>query len=376
MASKHFIAVKLVNVLAVATGYDRTDICLAIIDSRCVPIELLAVTLTMVCWSNRLTLAKLVAERYRSVLNSQHLYNALLDASSAGHSEVVQWLLGEMKLSHDDRVTWLLATASARGDIDTVKLLAWMTTQTGSQAIHDTSHALICACYNGRGDVVDWLMANTASSASKIGGLDKASGGTTTSLTAACYRGNADIVVTLLQCVTPHTVNIQCGKYNNSALHFVIWHSRDTRVNALHNACRNNNNEKVSTLLYTDDVNVQYDRGNTPLHDACQFGNVDIVRSLISVFANTNITDEDKRTPVELAKKSGNSEVVLCFSQKLHWPADRATYVTTSVSVTQLTLGNASITDVTISNVHSRQQHERKRVSVHNTVKQRHNTCV
>jgi hypothetical protein len=45
-------------------------------------------------------------------------------------------------------------------------------------------------------------------------------------------------------------------------------------------------------------------------------------------------------------------------------------------SVTQSTAGIASITDVTISDVHSRQQHERKRVSVHNTVKQRHNTYV
>jgi hypothetical protein len=66
--------------------------------------------------------------------------NALLNASSDGHSEVVQLLLGEMKLSHDDSVTWLLATASASGDIDTVKLL---TAQTASQAIHDISHALI-----------------------------------------------------------------------------------------------------------------------------------------------------------------------------------------------------------------------------------------
>jgi ankyrin repeat protein len=152
-------------------------------------------------------------------LTSSTCTNALLDASSEGHSEVVQWLLGEMKLSHDDSVTWLLATASARGDIDTVKLL---TAQTASQAIHDTSHALRCACYNGRGDVVDWLMANTASSVSKLGDLGTGNGGTMTSLTAACYNGHADIVKTLLQCVTPHTVNIQCGKYNDSALHLLF----------------------------------------------------------------------------------------------------------------------------------------------------------
>jgi ankyrin repeat protein len=327
----------------------------------------------MVCSFNQLTLARIFVERCRSLLNSQHLYDALLGASSHGHSEVVQLLLGEMKLSHDDRVTWLLATASARGDTKTVKLL---TAQSSSQAIHDTSRSLLFACYNGRGDVVDWLMANTASSVCKVG--DLGTGGTMTSLTAACYSGHADLVKrlkTLLQCVTPHTVNIQCGVYNDSALHSVIWRGRDTRVNALHNACANNNIEEVNTLLYTDDVNVQANYGNTPLHRACQFGNVDIVWSLISVFANTNITNDKRRTLVEVAKDFGNNELVSCFSQCRNKYSDTTTNVTTSVSVPQSTSGIASITDVTISDVHSRQQHERQCVSLHNTVKHRHNTC-
>jgi ankyrin repeat protein len=260
---------------------------------------ILAATLETACLYNQLTLAKIIVERYRSLFNFQHLYYALLGASSRGHTKVVQWLLGEMKLSHDDRVTWLLATASARGDINTVKLL---TAQTASQAIHDTSHALVYACYNGRGDVVDWLMANTASSVSKLGDVGTEGGGTMTSLTAACYNGHADIVVTLLQCVTPHTVNIQCGKYNNSALHFVIWHGRDTGDSRIKNACRNNNVKVVNTLVYVDDVNVQDNKGATPLHDACEYGNVDIVECLLSVFANTNITNDNKRTPVEQAK--------------------------------------------------------------------------
>jgi hypothetical protein len=43
-----------------------------------------------------------------------------------------------------------------------------------------------------------------------------------TSLTAACNNCHADVVKTLLQCMTPHTVNMQCGKHSDSALHFVI----------------------------------------------------------------------------------------------------------------------------------------------------------
>jgi ankyrin repeat protein len=374
MESEHFTTDKLNNVLLVAASFGHTDMYLAITDSgRLSNNNLLVTSLTKACGRNHLTLAQIIFKRYQSVLNSQHLLNALLNASSAGHSEVVQWLLGEMKLSHDDSVTWLLATASARGDIDTVKLL---TAQTASQTIHDTSHALRCACYTGRSDVINWLMANTASSVSKVG--DLGNGGTMTSLTAACYHGHTDIVVTLLHCVTPHTVNIQGGEYNNSALHFAIWHSHGLGLNRLHGACENNHIELVNTLLYTDNVNIQANRGHTPLHCACQFGNVDIIKSLLSVFANTSITNDEKRTAVEHGKLWGNSELVPCFSQLLQWCPDTTTNVTTSVRVTQSTSEyNASIiTEVTISDVNSRQQHERKRVSVHNTVKQRHNTYV
>jgi ankyrin repeat protein len=150
----------------------------------------------------------------------------------------------------------------------------------------------------------------------------------------------------------------------------------------------------VNDLLKTDDVNVQDSDGNTPLHIACQFGNVDIVKSLLSVLANTNITNDDKNTALEHAKYYGNNELVSFLSlQLLSKPADAATNVmrndnvpestsdadsvtndimssadtttnvTTSASVTQSTPGITSITDVTISDVHSREQHERKRVS-------------
>jgi hypothetical protein len=55
--------------------------------------------------------------------STQHLYTALNTASAGGQVEIVTWLLGEMKLSHDERVRWLLATASACSDITTVRLL-------------------------------------------------------------------------------------------------------------------------------------------------------------------------------------------------------------------------------------------------------------
>jgi hypothetical protein len=53
---------------------------------------------------------------------TQHLYMALADACAGGHVEIVTWLLGEMKLSHDERVRWLLATL--HGGVNIVRLLA------------------------------------------------------------------------------------------------------------------------------------------------------------------------------------------------------------------------------------------------------------
>jgi hypothetical protein len=189
MASEHCNTDKLDNVLGVAAIVGRTDICLVIADNERTPISHLGWILSTACYHNCLTLAKTVFERYRSSFAFQYLQHALHQASSRGHSEVVQWLLGEMKLSHHVKVIVLLVTTSARGDIDTVKML---TAQTASQAIHDTSHALASACYNGRFDVVNWLMANTASNVRKDRNLNIYNAGTMMSLSAASYNGHAD----------------------------------------------------------------------------------------------------------------------------------------------------------------------------------------
>jgi hypothetical protein len=124
-----------------------------------------------------------------------------------------------MKFSHNERVRWLLATASARGDINTVRSLAVQASLTAKDAM---SQALRAACYKGKVEVVDWLTKYTAADVSRCGVVNVAMG-SDTSLTAACHEGRVDIVRTLLQYVTPHTINIQCGRYTDSALHSVIW---------------------------------------------------------------------------------------------------------------------------------------------------------
>jgi hypothetical protein len=70
-------------VLLVTAMSAALTFCLAIIDNGRLSIDLLALTLQVVCYYNQLTVAKIVVERYRSLLNFQHLYDALLQASVA-----------------------------------------------------------------------------------------------------------------------------------------------------------------------------------------------------------------------------------------------------------------------------------------------------
>jgi ankyrin repeat protein len=48
-------------------------------------------------------------------------------------------------------------------------------------------------------------------------------------------------------------------------------------------------------VVYESDVNMQDRDGRTAMHNACVNGHLDIVKVLLSVFADTNITDDNGR---------------------------------------------------------------------------------
>jgi hypothetical protein len=204
---------KIMNILIEAIHVGRSDICQLIFNSGLLDNSKIALiskdAIETACLSGQLSMVQLIVSQCHP--STQQLYTALANACLNGHVKIVGWLLDEMKLSYSDSVKWLLATASARGDIDTVKLLAAQNEITSTKAM---SQALRAAFYQGRVTVVDWLITYTTANVSSCGGLGFATG-PMTSLTAACYSSHPDIVLTLLQCVTSHTVNIQCGKYND-----------------------------------------------------------------------------------------------------------------------------------------------------------------
>lgn len=63
--------------------------------------------------------------------------------------------------------------------------------------------------------------------------------------------------------------------------------------------------DAMTDLLYTCDVNQQVRDGSTASHAACMLGHVEETRLLLSVFAKTDITDGNRRTPVMLTQGFG-----------------------------------------------------------------------
>jgi hypothetical protein len=303
---------KVRNMFLVAASKGRVDICQLMMDAGLMSADDVCRALTISCHQDHLTLAQLLVRR--SQFMSLHLTLALADASSQGRTNVVSWLLDEIRLSHDERMKWLLTTASARGDINSVRSLATCS-QAGKDDTVVISHALRVACSNGRADVVDWLTMHSTADVNMLGEISIGFSGAMTSLTAACRAGQAGIVKSLLHCVTPHAVNVQCGNRMDSALHYVIWCDTSWWTSPFHRACFHYEIEKVNSLVYTTDVDIQDSAGYTPLHMACQTSDKNIVRLLLSVFASVDVTDDYRQTAMDRAKHFGNDELLPFLSQ-------------------------------------------------------------
>jgi ankyrin repeat protein len=54
------------------------------------------------------------------------------------------------------------------------------------------------------------------------------------------------------------------------------------------------------------DIDARRAGGFTPLHDASQLGNEEMIRLLLEHMADINATTDDGQTPMELAIKSGH----------------------------------------------------------------------
>lgn len=294
-------------VMREAARNGRDVICKLMIDSGQVSNSIISYALPIACSHGHLSTAKLIIQQ-RPVTN-KILTEALSGAALYGHRQIVSWLVTltcVMNLLSNSSMKWRLIVACANGDIDDVKQL---TKCVDSDSV--IYQALRVACHNSEHSVVKWLTSHTKADASKAG-VVKTFDGRVTSLMAACDSGYTRIAIQLLQCVTPHTVNMTSEVFHDTALHYTIW-SEPFFNTRLHHACNDGDANAVHILLDECNIDVQDHYGYTPLHYACQNGHLKIIKLLLSVFADYSATDNEGLTPVMTADKYEQAEVVEYF---------------------------------------------------------------
>ncbi|ORX49588.1 ankyrin, partial [Piromyces finnis] len=116
----------------------------------------------------------------------------------------------------------------------------------------------------------------------------------------ACYKGNENIVKYLIKKgANPRAKN----SYGRISLHFACGAEKE-----------NINLVKYLIEVIGLDINAQNknrdDKGNTLLHIACQRGDKDMVKYLIDNGANIFIQNNNNDTPMTLAKKNGDKNIV------------------------------------------------------------------
>ena len=199
-----------------------------------------------------------------------------------------------------------------------------------SNDVEVLSQALRWSCRDGRLDVVKWLKGHTAANVNYKGvwtpliaacsndhldmvkylvetchadvNLPDSRGDT--SLTWACFRASMSVSMYLCE-VNNLDVNI-ADRYNgNTALHYAVWYRKDSGYTQLHWACGYRGDvTEVLRLVYVRGltINVQDNDGNTPLHIACSNRHSDIVETLMLAGADETITNDDGKTPAQMAE--------------------------------------------------------------------------
>jgi hypothetical protein len=289
---------QLLTMIQQAVKHGHDNICHLLLDCDAIRNNETAMdfAFTLACDRNELSIAKRVIQHCS--IQTHTLTEALLRASVNGHVHIVEWLISDVMHLYTDRIRWTFVTACVCGDVSDIQQLV---TSVHSDVTSVMSQALRVACYNGRHDVVEWLTSHTTADVSSAG-LLITEDGEMTSLMAACDEDNNRIAIQLLQCVTPHTVNMMSGTARDTALHFTCFSGTH---NQLYEVCGCGDVDVMNDLLCSSDVDFQDSYGYTALHLACSNGQVEVTRLLLSWFARTDITDNDRRTPAMTAQQFG-----------------------------------------------------------------------
>ena len=215
----------------------------------------------------------------------ERLSEALIESCKYNHLDTVKWLVEHTEVHINSRQSYYytpLVAASWYGCLDIVKYLI------------ETCHA----------------------------DVNLPDGDYITPLVAACRRVSMSVSMYLLNDVGDVDVNAVDGN-GNTALHYAVWFNKHHKgYTQLHMACVESGDKNVvKRLVYASDqeVNIQDNEGNTPLHRACEYGHSDIVETLMFAGANETITNDLGQSPAQVAEWTKHNELLKLLDRDSLW---------------------------------------------------------
>ena len=203
------------------------------------------------------------------------------------------------------------------GHLDVVKWLGGHTAADVNYNKGVLGTPLTAACFNDDLDTVKYLVETCQAD------VNLPDSGGNTSLTIACYHVSKSMSMYLLCEVSDLDVNIAYREDGNTALHLAVWRSKGfLGYTQLHGACSYRGDvTEVLSLLYVrgHKINVQDNDGNTPLHLACLYGHSDIVETLMLAGADGTITNDDGKTPAQVAERGRYNELLKLLDRDSLW---------------------------------------------------------
>lgn len=149
--------------------------------------------------------------------------------------------------------------------------------------VDNINKRLLDVCKSGTAQEILTIIENGAN-------VNTLSSKNTTPLMTAAQYNKIDAVQVLLE----HGADVNsANKEGNTALYFAAGYNTPEVVTALINAG-------------VEDINAKNKMGNTPLHFAAGYNSAQVVETLIKAGADTEMTNEKGKTPLDLAKKKPN----------------------------------------------------------------------
>ena len=237
-------------------------------------------------------------------------------ACAFGHLELLQYILRNPDFDIDFNIVtqqeWTpLHLASIQGQLEVVKFLLDSSEEKGiniNAKDPDSDTPLCYACHNGQFDIVKLLVEHYE--IRKIDIFQKITLGLSP-LHIACDKLHSEIVIYLLERY-PKEIDV-LGPMDMHLLHY---------------ACQDKGNIELLKYIINNpnfdiDFNVVDQYGATPLHVACYFGQIEVVKLLLETSKRRNIDiykqNNQGYTPEKLAEVSGHADIAELLKSESSW---------------------------------------------------------